>query len=375
MKPKTKKDVADALVALKPGEVELYLGNRVKIVKAAKWRPPPGPPPRRSPLKGCVAYEHYDNKKRLIGLECVSTMEHWWLDEGIERRELQVEDYDFRALRTRDKWQIPWAWQYECWREWQPQSEFERCRNEWRKEVKRYRDPSVPSFCGERTPEDTESDAAFTYGGRLPLWLLRDFAKYFPDIPWLKIPPEKRDSLKDEPPPSNYPPVSLEGSLLELKEDPPETTGPPFDGEDLNRYREWLQGPGHYAHEVVREIAPGHFVGTYVIEIPWNRTESDLEDGFRAWRKKHAPKKGDYVRVPDNNGRRFAHTTHNRETQEMTGKEKPLAKLQQLGALRLWRDRKAEAAVGGTMPYKHKGSLLAAKNDADLKLAAFFGQA
>jgi len=302
-------------------------------------------------------------------------MEHWWLDEGIERRELQVEDYDFQALRTRDKWQIPWAWQYECWREWQPQSDFERWRKEWRKEVKRYRDPSVHSFCGRRTLKETESDAAFTYGDLLPLWLLRDFAKYFPDTPWLRIPVEKRDTLKDKPPPSNYPPVSLEGSLLELKEDPPETTGPPFHGEHLNRFREWLQGPGHYADEVVREVAPGHFVGTYVIEIPWNRAENDLEDGFRAWRKKHAPKKGDYVRVCDNNGYRFEYTAHNREIQEITGKEKPFAKLQQLGALRLWRDRKAEAAVGNCMPYKHKASLLAAKNDADLNLAVFFGQA
>jgi hypothetical protein len=332
-------------------------------------------------------------RAEIVGLELVSEKEHWWLDKEIERPDLQSEGWDFRTHQDGDcgplvdldyrpqkgkpgphEWQIPWAWLYECYREWQPWSDFDRWRNNWRIEVKRLQDPSTYSFCGRRTLKETECDAANTHGGLLPLWLLRDFAEYFPSIPWVRIPVEKRNSLKEMPTPGSFT-IPLEGALLELKENAPQTTGSPFDHEYLQRYRDWLDGPGYYEDEKVREFARGHFVGTYIISIPWNHTDTDLKDAFVAWLTKHAPKRGDPVRVHDQKGYRRERTTHDRETQELTGKHKPLAHLKQLGALRLWRDMKAEAAVGPTMPYRHKSSLLAAKNNADLNLAGFYGVA
>lgn len=345
-------------VIIKPGFIVGQCGTRVV----------------RTTINGGVWHTRYDEGGRIVGLELISGKEHWWLDAEINRPDLQREDWDFSPIKdSLQEWQLPWAWKYECEREWQPWSDFDRWREDWRKETERYCDPATDWICGKRTREEAERDAASSYGGRLPLWLLRGFGDYFPHTPWLNIPYEKRKELEVAAQPEILP-ISLEGSLLDLKEDVPETTGSPFDGEYLARYRQWMDGPGSYQDENVKEIAPGRFVGTYVIEILWNHPDTDLKDAFLAWLKKHAPKRGDLVQVHDQKGYRTEPTTHDRETQEMTGKQKPFARLKQLSALRLWREMKAEAAVGPTMPYMHKSSLLEAKRNADLNLASFFGR-
>lgn len=359
---------------------------------------------RRFPLNGCVWHQHMmdikDDKgniirSRIVGLELVAGMERWWLDEDIKRPELQREDFDFSPLKDSvHDWQWPWAWQYECLREWQPWSDFDRWWKDWRRAVKGMLDPDNDWICGKRTREEAERAAAFSYGGRLPLWLLRDFLDYFPNTPWVKIDIEKRKILEHTPLPGSVP-IPLNGSLLALKEPNPNSKGlPPIpeelqiqrDGvislrqpdpdnaeemavyaeyrrqwsEAVQRQSEWSDTttPGRYRHEVVKEITTGQFVGTYIIHIPWYHTDDDLKAGFAAWLEKKEGELG-----PPGCRKKFS----------QTGWDKPYAALKQLGALRLWRDRKAEAAVGPTMPFKHKSTLLDAKNKADLNLARFFG--
>lgn len=382
---------------------------------------------RRFPLNGCVWHQHMKDIKdengsiirsRVAGLELVSSMEHWWLDREIKRPDLQQEDWDFRTprdgkdgplvpldykLQKQDRrphaWQLPWAWQYECWREWQPWSDFERWRGDWRKEVKRLRDPSQDWIRGPITKEEAEQIGA---GGasRLPLWILRDFAAYFPHTPWVKIPHEKRKELEGLPQLGSQPP-SLDGSLLALKEPDPSNSGlPPIPeklrvehnglyslrqpdpnneeekalyaeyrqkwSEALQRHREYLESPGRYRDEVVKEITPRQFVGTYIIYIPWYHTDDDLKAGFAAWLKKKEGELG-----PAGCRKKFSRT----------GWDKRYADLKQLGALRLLREMTAEEAAShteraaGRALYNNKPDWYDARKKAELNLARHFGVA
>lgn len=356
---------------------------------------------------GCRCRQHMkdikDAKGNVIrsyvcGLELVSKQAHWWLDKEIKRTELQQEDWDFYSLKdTRCEWQLPWAWRYECWREWQPWSDFKDWRRKWRKEVKRLRDPDA---IVKVTKAEAERTAEFSYGGQLPLWLLRDFRDYFPDTSWVKIPPEKRNTMEDVPPPDSVP-VPLEGSLLALKEPDPNSTGfPPIpeklriqhDGvtslrqpdpnnveemaqyaeyrrkraEALERQKEWSDTtrPGRYRHEVVKEITPGQFSGTYIIHIPWYHTDEDLKAGFAAWLQKKESELG---------------SAGCRKRFSQTGWEKPYAALKQLGALRLLRSgMTAEEAAKHTQdvlgkPLFSEKGFSTAKGKVDDNLAKFFG--
>lgn len=387
--------------SLKPGDVDGKRGD---------WF-------RRFHLNGCVWHQHMKDIKddkgniirsHVVGLELVSSIEHWWLDKKIKRPELQQGDWDFSPLKDSvHEWQLPWAWQYECWREWQPWSDFVRWRKDWRKEAKRLRDPSTDWICGKRTREEAERDAAFSYGGQLPLWLLRDFRDYFPDTPWVKIPLEKRKTLEHAPLPGSVP-IALEGSLLDLKESDPNSTGLPPNpvelciqhegvsslrqpdpnneaekavyaeyrrkwSEALERQKEWSDTttPGLYRHEVVKEITPGQFVGTYIIYIPWYHTDDDLKAGFAAWLKKRESELG---------------LAGCRKKFSRTGWDKRYADLKQLGALRLLRKMTAEAAIQATGkvlrdkntdPYPLFGenptAWYRARRSADGNLQGFFG--
>jgi len=355
----------------------------------------------------------------VVGLELVSGKEHWWLDEEIRRADLQQEDWDFRTPRDGKDgplvpldhklekqnrrphaWQLSWAWQYECLREWQPWSDFQRWRADWQREIERLQSPSSHSFCGERTKEETERDAAFIYGGLLPSWILRELAGYFPHTPWVKIPYEVRKQLEGAPQPGSLPP-SLDGSLLDLKEPDTSSSGfPPIperlrnednglyslrqpnpDNEEekalyaeyrqrcseaLQQHREWLDAPGRYQDEAVKQITPGQFIGTYVIHVPWYHTDDDLKAGFAAWLKKKEGELG-----PAGCRKKFSRT----------GWDKRYADLKQLGALRLLRKMTAEEAasytqqVAGKPLYNNKPDWYDAKKKADMNLARHFGLA
>lgn len=383
---------------------------------------------RRFPLKGCVWHQHmkYINddkgniiRSRVVGLELVATMEHWWMDKNINRPDLQPGDWDFRTPldgktgpfvpldhkikvqkdRQPHAWQLPWAWQYECLREWQPWSDFDRWWRDWRRAVKGMLDPNNDWICGKRTRQEAESAAAFSYGGRLPLWLLRDFRDYFPDTPWVKIPIEKRKILAHSPLPGSVP-IPLDGSLLALKEPDPNGKGlPPIpkelqiqrdgvislrqpdlnDAEEMAVYaeyrRQWSEAvqrqsegsdtttAGRYRREVVKEITPGQFVGTYIIHIPWYHTDGDLKAGFAAWLKKKESELG---------------PTGCRKEFSQTGWDKPYAALKQLGALRLLRSgmtaeeaRSHTEKTCGKALYERPSEWSEAKKKADDNLTAF----
>jgi len=370
---------------------------------------------------GCQCRQHMkdikDDKGNVIrsyvcGLELVSKTAHWWLDEESEHPELQQGDWDFRVrLDSRDNaplvpldnkyhsWQLPWAWEYECWREWQPRSDFDDWRRKWRKEVKRLLDPSGDWIRGKVTKEEAERDAAFSYGERLPLWLLRDFTKYFPKTPWVNIPHDKRRELKHVRVPGSTP-IPIDGSLLSLKEPDPNSKGlPPIpeklrienkgvislrqpdpnNAEEVALYAEWRRqrsevlrrqaewsdttAPGRYRHEVVKEITPGQFAGTYIIYIPWYQTDDDLKAGFAAWLRKKESELG-----PAGCRKKFS----------LTGWDKPYAALKQLGALRLLRSGPtAEQAAKNTQdvlgkPLFSEKGFSTAKGKADDNLAKFF---
>jgi hypothetical protein len=404
---------------------------------------------RRITLNGCVWHQHLKNKeyrckvvgeelwllqagekvdsanirafKRLeaVGLELVSKMEHWWLDKEIKWPELQQGDWDFAPIKdSRYEWQWAWAWQYECLREWQPWSDFDYWRGKWSKEVKRLRDPAGDWIRGSLTKEEAECDASFSYGERLPLWLLREFAKFFPQTPWVKIPDDKREggiwsfAKPDKPIPRNpdekrkelekvSPPgdggISLDGSLLALKEPNPSGEGlPPIPeklrienngiislrqpdpnnaeemalyaeyqrkkSEALQHHREWLDAPGRYRDEVVKEITPGQFSGTYIIHIPWYHTDDDLKTGFASWlRKKESELPG------------------KREKSSHTGWDKRYADLKQLAALRLLRSgmtaeeaRSHTEKTCGKALYERPSEWSDAKKKADDNLTAFY---
>jgi hypothetical protein len=260
-------------------------------------------------------------------------------------------------------------------------------------------DPDNDWICGKRTRQEAESAAAFSYDGRLPLWLLRDFRDYFPATPWVKIPIEKRKILEPTPPPGSVP-IPLDGSLLALKEPAPNSRGLPsipkklqtqHDGvislrqpdpdnaEEMAVYTEWRRQwsealqrqsewsdttmPGRYRHEAVKEITPGQFVGTYIIHIPWYHTDDDLKAGFAAWLGKKAGELG-----PPGCRKKFS----------QTGWDKPYAALKQLGALRLLRSgmtaeeaRSHTEKASGKALYERPSEWSEAKKKADDNLTGF----
>jgi hypothetical protein len=136
--------------------------------------------------------------------------------------------------------------------------------------------------------------------------------------------------------------------------------------EALQRHREFLESPGRYRDEIVQEITPGQFTGTYVIYIPWYHTDDDLKAGFAAWLKKREGELG-----PAGCRKKFSRT----------GWNKQYADLKQLGALRLLRQMTAEKAAShtekivGKALYEHKPDWYRASKKADLNLAAYFGTA
>ena len=298
---------------------------------------------RRYTLNGCVWHQHLENKKyrckvvgqqlwtlkkgekidpasvqtiereEITGLELVATMPHWWLDKEIKRPRLQREDWDFSSLKDgQNEWQLPWAWEYERWREWQPWSDFDR----WRKDFK------------ERGP-------AFS---SLP-WPAQFFAAYFPKKSWVSIPPENRVARLAKAkigPNTPYGPLpSLEGTVAMLRKDVPEKQWALRDDEALEAHRRFLEAPGYYEDEKVKPMASGGFTGTYVIHVPWYYDDAVLDQAWVAWRKSRAAKL---------KGRRCI-SDH--------GKKKYFPWLRQLGALRLLREMTPEDALRQTGTFLH----------------------
>jgi len=319
----------------------------------------------RTTINGGVWHTHYNEARRIVGLELVSGMAHWWMDETINRPKLKQGDWDFRKLANAGTSELQQAWEYERWREWQPWSDFERWRNDWRKkEVKRLRSRSAPRFRLYRkgVRERTQSVAASTYGGLLPLWLLRDFEKEFPNTPWVEARKSNRNMLGNV---KRGPSCSLDGSLFMLKEPDTRSTEGLTPFEQSERHREWMFGPGQFQHEVVNEYGPGHYVGTYVIEIPWSHTNGDLKTAFDIWLKKEERA------LPGP-----------RKIFSRTGTVRHYEPLKQLGALRLLRSgmtsgqaRDFTKETCGVSLYERPGEWSEAKMKADKRLARDFGVA
>ena len=125
-------------------------------------------------------------------------------------------------------------------------------------------------------------------------------------------------------------------------------------------------GPGQSQHEVGKTHGPGHYVGTYVIEIPWSHTNENLEEAFRIWLKENE-------RALPGPRKRFSRT----------GTVRHHEPLKQLGALRLLRSgMTAEQArdftkekTCGVSLYERPGEWSEAKMKADKRLARAFGVA
>lgn len=322
-------------------------------------------------------------------------MQHWWLDSKTDCQPLQNADWDFRPLwNDKESWQLRWAWEYECWREWQPRSDFQLWRIEWRKNIKLLLSPSQDWIRGRLTNTEAEQIACSQVSS-LPLWLLRDFSDCFPEIPWTKIPIEKRQTLKLA---KRGKPLSLESSFLALKEPHPNTKGFPLipeklrvqhpgyhslrqpdpqNAEEMTLYAEyrakiadvvhrgqgWLEAPGFCCNKMIHKIAPGVFAGVYVIRIPWHRIDDDINTAFAAWLQKKSRELKGRIKF------------------KLTGRMKSFEPLNQLGALRLLRTGRTapEAEVhtkevrGDTPLYRGKESWSRAKRKADSLLTAFFG--
>jgi hypothetical protein len=315
----------------------------------------------RSTINGCVWHTHYSEHGRIVGLEGVSGMANWWMDTTIKRtRKLKQGDWDFRAVANAKRWEFQWAWEYERWREWQPWSDFKRWRSDWHKKAKRLL--KAPNFFGEPLTKEDAERIAQSQTGYLPPWIMRDFAAYFPNTPWVDIPQSKRDTLKNVKLGSS---CSLDGSLLTLKEPDTRSTEGLTDFELSERHREWMFGPGRFQHEVVKTYGPGHYVGTYVIEIPWSHTNENLKQAFAIWLKKEERA------LPGP-----------RKIFSRTGTLRHYEPLKQLGALRLLRSgMTAEQArdftkeTCGVSLYVRPGEWSEAKMKADKHLARAFGVA
>ncbi|MCX7825840.1 MAG: hypothetical protein N2689_09815 [Verrucomicrobiae bacterium] len=356
MKAKSQRRPRRRRRVMKPGDVDGRRGSLVTRVTA----------------NGRVWHVHRDERGKQVGLELVSTKTHWWLDREIKRPALQQGDWDFRTPRDGDTgplvrldhkipeqndrrpqaWQLPWAWEYECWREWQPWSDFDRWRREWRREVQRLLDSRNRWIGGRRSRRECEAAAAWK--SPLPLWLLRDFADYFPKTPWVNIPFQKRNALRRLPPPGSEP-VALEGCLADLRDPDPKLEG----------HQESPDEPERYRDEVVKEVTPGQFIGAYVISIPWYHSDEQLKAGFAAWLKQREKELG-----PEGC----------RVTFRRIGRVKRQADLRQLGALRLLRSgMTAEKAcehterVCGRPLFEGPGEWSDAWRKADANLAARFG--
>lgn len=310
---KTKPQSVKGLV-LKPGDIEGKRGCTV----------------RRQSNKHWVYNQHFDKQGHPVGLECISSKNNWWLDTEIRRPPLRDEDWmmaHYFDQHPSEDWQVPWAWEYECWREWQPRSDFDRWRKAFRHEVKRLQ-TSIKLSRAE------SEGAASVFGDfRLPSWLMRGLAKFLPGKPWTTIPNEVRKRLlaKSGINPDSRPnsPPSLEGSVSALKRLPPNTKSwIPGDDEALRAHSEWMAAPGYYNEERVDEYTPGYFGGTYVIHVRWYHPDHVLRAAFDKWLEKHAPQK--------------------REVLSVHGESKQMSWLRELGALRLLRKMGPDDAVSHT---------------------------
>ncbi len=189
---------------------------------------------------GCVWHRHLDTDGKVVGLELISVKAHWWLDRKIQRPRLRQEDWDFSELNdTRNDWQLPGAWQYECWREWQPWSDVALWQSEdqaWQRScdrklrrfkkmkalaLKKLKKRRTTTKRGSQSLHDTMLDAGASgldpfyksviegnpdrlgdynpYLNRMlfmPRWILRNYSDFFPKTPWTKIPMDRRNELK-----------------------------------------------------------------------------------------------------------------------------------------------------------------------------------
>lgn len=270
-------------------------------------------------------------REEIVGRELVSKMTHWWMDKEIRRPRVRNEDWTMTQYfddHPSEDWQLPWCLEYECWREWQPWSDFDRWRKAFQQEVKRMRTSNGLS------QTQSEERAAVLGDFRLPLWLLRDCAEFLPRTPWIAIPSKDREELLaktgikqgscyDSPP-------SLEGSVQALKRRPPNAkTWVPGSDEALRAHSEWLEAPGHYNAERVDEHTSGWFSGTYVIHVKWYYPDHVLRKSFDKWLAKHRP--------PQQQDKLSVH-----------GENKHRSWLRELGALRLLRKMLPDQAISYT---------------------------
>jgi hypothetical protein len=356
---KTKPVAAKSLV-LKPGDIEGKRGCTTRRHSTEHW----------------VYNEHFDENGNRVGLECISSKEHWWLDTEIRRPPLRDEDWimeHYFDQHPSEDWQVPWAWDYECWREWQPWSDFGRWREKFLQEVERLKSVDM---------------ARLISSPGIPFWIFNSFADLFLETPWTAIPDKEREMrLKKEnitPSTRREPLPHLEGSVRTLKKGAPKIKGI-GDDEGMRALQDWQDAPGHYdeekletikgyhrarpgSNETAEEICVVDYIGTYVIRVPWHYPDDVLDQAWKAWRTRHKPKE----QKPDPwmNG---------------SGKRKTLDWLRQLGALRLLRVMSATEAITHTEKilepnrdesrplYPHRSRWTEARQNANRLLARYFG--
>lgn len=346
---------------MKPGDIEGKQGCNIRRFDENDW----------------VANQHLDEEGRVVGLECVSTKKHWWLDTEIERPDLRDEDWmmaEYFGSREHrlERWQVPWAWEYECAREWQPWGDFERCREVFQKEAKRLK---------------SEGLALLTCGPREPFWIYKGFEDAFPETPWIAIPNQEREKRLGNAGitrQSNRKLLPrLEGRVRTLKRGAPQVNGY-WDEEGIRRLQDWQNAPGDYDEEKLENIK-GHYhvktasgkvekacavsyIGTYVIRVPWDYPDDVLDQAWKEWRTRHKPKEQEPI-----------------PWMNRSGKEKPMDWLRQIGALRLLRRKSVSEAMEYTEKrlkpgkdsshplYPHRSRWTEAQQHADWLLARHFG--